>query len=245
MTNKIDRALLTKVVNPNPPPMTTSEFLQRANETAFEKLPGIIESIQVVDDSVFAIIKKNHSSRINDKGDQIDHGDGYFNGTDRTPLDDITLAELCIPTNIDASNNNLKRFIGKKCKVSVKNNIAVFAEVDYGFYSLTTIPIHVIRKIRQAMSSKSDSIFSEEGISLFKQEGYTDEEINQLSDFKFQESTIGKVNTFEGEGLWFKDTANKDPSENILKANPLVLGLNKLGMKTKNCHKPTRLFSGK
>lgn len=245
MSYSINITRTPKTTGVEAPVVSSSEFLQRANETSFEILPGIIESLQVVDDSVFAIIKKNHSSRINDKGDQIDHGDGYFNGTDRTPLDDITLAELCIPTNIDASNNNLKRYIGKRCKVSVKNNIAVYAEVDYGFYSLTTFPIHVIRKIRQALSSKSDSIFSEEGKVLFRQEGYTDEEIQQLSDFKFVESTVGKVNTFAGEGLWFKDTANKDPSENILKANPLVLGLNKLGMKTKNCHKPTRLFSGK
>ena len=54
-----------------------------------------------------------------------------------------------------------------------------------------------------------------------------------------------KINTFEGEALWFKDTASLSKDENIIPTNDILVGLNKLGMKTKKCHIPSRLFSGK
>ena len=221
-----------------------SEFIQRANDTSFDILPGIIESVYIVDDSVFAIVRKDYGSRVSERGDQIEHGDGLFNGTDRTPTDNITIAELAIPTNIDASSN-VKRYIGKKCFVYVKNNVAVSAEVSLGFSSLTTISIDAIRRVRESLSSKTEDIFSKEGRETFRQQGYTNEEIENLSNFKYTEDMVGKINTFSGEGLWFKDTSKQDVNENILPPNPLVVGLNKLSMKSKTCHIPSRLFSGK
>ncbi len=226
-------------------PNNSSDFINRANETSLVIKEGIISSVFVVDDSVFAVVLKNTEGEVTPSNYQADHGDGWFNGPDRTPVDNITLAELAIPTNISSANIQIERYIGKRCRVTVKNNIAVYAEVELGYPSLTTIPIHVIRKARIALEGKTDDIFSDLGKKYFKDNGYTEEEVEALSDFKYVEDMLGKINTFEGEALWFKDTANKNPNENIIKTNPILLGLNKLGMKTKKCHLPSRLFSGK
>ena len=226
-------------------PNNSADFINRANDTSLEIQNGFIDSLFVVNDSVFAIVRKNIPAVISPSGSQIDHGDGFFNGPDRTSIEDTTVAELAIPTNISAINNQLDRYKDKACRVTVKNGVAVYVEADLGFPRLTTIPQSFIRKARIALQAETEDIFSEIGKKYFIDNGYTAEDVENLSDFKYVSEMTGKINTFEGEGLWFKDTANKEPNENVLKNNPLVLGLNKLNMKTKKCHIPSRLFSGK
>lgn len=222
-----------------------SDFVTRANDTSMVIQNGIIESLYIIGDGVFAVIRKDIDSSFTYSGDQIDHGDGWFNGTDRIPIDNTTVSELSILTNIDASNNQLNRYIEKPCEVVVKNDIAVYASVNLGFPSISTVPSNIIRKIRIAIADVSDDIFSDVGRKLFKEEGYTDQDINALSDFKYVADMYGKLNTFEGEAYWFKDTSQQSKDENILKANDILVGLKKLGMKSKNCHRPSRIFSGK
>lgn len=226
-------------------PFNPSDFVNRANDTTLTKEEGIIEDLYVVGDSVFAIVRKKSNYVMSPSGDLIDHGDSLFNMVEGKSVEDMTVPELSIPTNIDASNNKLERYFQKKCIVTVKNGVAIHAEVVLGYPSMTTISANFIRKARVALSGKTDDIFSEIGKKYFKDNGYTDEDIEALSDFKYVQEMTGKINTFEGEALWFKDTNNKSKDENILKANPLLLGLNKLNMKSKTCHLPSRIFSGK
>lgn len=226
-------------------PNNSPDFINRANDTSLVIQDGYIRALFIANDSVFAVIQKNTIGEISPSGFQVDHGDGWFNGPDRTPVEQTTLAELAIPTNISAINTQIDRYLGKPCRVTVKNGIALYAEVDMEFPTLTTIPVHLIRRARLALENKTEDIFSELGRKYFEEEGYSEEDIEALSNFKYVEEMTGKINTFEGEALWFKDTANKNPNENIIKPNSILLGLNKLGMKTKKCHLPTRLFSGK
>lgn len=225
--------------------LDATDFITRANDTTMLVQNGIIESLYVIDNGVFAIIRKNTNSSFTPSNDQTDHGDGWFNGPDRTPIENVTVAELAVLTNIDASNNKLERYIGKECSVTVKNNVAVYAEVKLGYPSMTTITASVIRKARVALASKTEDIFSDVGKKYFKEQGITDEDIEALSNFKYLEDMTSKVNTFSGEALWFKDTSQATKDENIIEPNSIMLGLKKLGMKSKKCHIPTRVFSGK
>ena len=226
-------------------PLNSSEFINRANETTMLKQQGIIESLYVINDSVFAIIRKNTDYVMSASGDLVDHGDSLFNMSDGFSEEDMTVSELAIPINIDASNNKLERYIQKECIVTVNNGVAVSAKVNLGYKNISTIPASFIRKTRLALAGKTNDLFSDIGKKYFKEKGYTDEDIEALSDFKYVQEMTGKLNTVEGEALWFKDTNNKSKDENILKANPLLLGLNKLNMKSKTCHIPSRIFSGK
>lgn len=226
-------------------PLNSADFINRANDTSLIKQEGIIESLYIVNDSVFAIIRKNTDYVLSPSGNLVDHGDGLFNMVEGYPEEDMTVSELSVLTNIDAANNKLQRYVQKRCIVTVNNGIAVYAEVILGYPDISTIPANFIRKARVALANKTTDIFSDVGRQYFKENGYTDEDIEALSDFKYVEEMTGKLNTFKGEGLWFKDTNNKSKDENILKANPLVLGLNKLNMKSKTCHIPSIVFSGK
>lgn len=226
-------------------PFNSADFINRANDTSLLKQEGIIEDLYNINDAVYAIVRKNGNYEVSPSGNITDHGDGLFNMAEGTTRENMTVAELVIPTNIDPSNNKLERYFQKKCIVTVENGVAVYAEVFLGYPSITSIPANFIRKARVALAGKTDDIFSDLGKKYFKENGYTDEDVEALSDFKYVEEMVGKINTFEGEALWFKDTNNKGKDENILKVNPLVLGLNKLNMKSKTCHIPSRLFSGK
>ena len=42
-----------------------------------------------------------------------------------------------------------------------------------------------------------------------------------------------------------KDTSKKRDGEFIIKAFDIISGLNRLGMKSKECHKPSLIFSAK
>ncbi len=245
MTHKINNILngITKAINT--PSIDATDFVTRANDSSLLILEGTIESLYILNDSVFAVIRKNEGSTFSPSGDLVDHGDSLFNGSDGVPNEDMTVPEIAVLTNIDASNNKLSRYIGKTAKVVVKNNVAVFAEVNLGLPTISIIPANLIRKVRTAIAGQTTDLFSDIGKKYFKDEGYTDEDIQALSEFKYVEAMTSKINTFEGEALWFKDTAGISKDENIIPTNDILVGLNKLGMKTKKCHIPSRLFSGK
>lgn len=245
MTHTINNILngITKAINTTG--IDATDFVTRANDSSLIILEGTVESLYVLNDSIFAVIRKNEGSTFSPSGDLVDHGDSLFNGSDGIPNEDLTVPEIAVLTNIDASNNKLSRYIGKTAKVVVKNNIAVFAEVNLGLPSISIVPTNIIRKIRTAIAGQTTDLFSDIGKKYFKEEGYTDEDIQALSDFKYVEAMTSKINTFKGEALWFKDTASLSKDENILPTNKLLVGLNKLGMKTKKCHLPSRFFSGK
>lgn len=237
--NKIQMKALTHEMDAN-------DFITRVNDTRLVIKMGIIESLFVVGDSVFATILRNHDMEEAPNGDQLSHGDGLFNTADRQEMDDVLVPEIAVLTNIDASNNKLDRFLGKHCKVLVRNEVAIFAEVLQGEISLTSFPAEVIRATRMYLGVDHQNIFSEKGKEYLREKGYTNEEIEELAKFKYKPDSMSKkINTFLDEATWFKDTSKQQENENIIEPPLIVKGLLKLGMKSKECHIPTRIFSGK
>lgn len=221
----------------------STELISRANDTTILIKEGIIESLYLVNDCVFAIIRKNYVSEFSPTGDELDHGDGWFNNDDGTAPTELTIPELAVRTDINPINSNLNRYIGKRCRVTVKNNIAMYAQIDYGTDSMTVFPTPILKEIRYAV--KDSDIFSEEARNIFKKYGFTDNQINDLKKLKYTDEQKEKIMTFKDEAVWIKDNAKKKSYEVILDALSIVNGLNSQGMKTKDCHLPTRLFSGK
>ena len=225
--------------------MNPVDFNTQANNIQLEIQKGIIKELYVLNDSVFATIQKEDISVYSLDDELLEHGNSLFNSIGGLDPLKMTVPELTVLTDIDASNNQLKRYIGKTVRVTVKKGVAVLAEVEQGFNQLTTIPASLIRRARSYLSGVTDDIFSEQGKKFFKENGYTDEDIENLSKFKYVEEMAGKINTFEGEALWFKDTSAQTKDENIIPINDLLVGTNQLGMKSKKCHIPTKIFSGK
>lgn len=240
-----DNYLKEKITTTKQGSMNPVDFNTQANNIQLEIQKGVIEELYVLNDSVFATVRKLGMSEFSLDDELLEHGDSLFNSIGGLDPTKMNLAELTIPTDIDASNNQLSRYIGKTVRVTVKKGIAVLAEVEQGFTQLTTIPPSLIRRARLHIQDITDDLYSDVGRMFFKENGYTDEEIDNLSKFSYVAEMAGKVNTFEGEALWFKDTSNKNKDENIIPINDLLLGTNQLGMKSKKCHIPTKIFSGK
>lgn len=222
---------------------SSQDFIQRLNQSTIEYKQGYIETLYLINDGVFAIVRKNYSSITNTNGEEIDHGDGLFNSDDGTDPATLTVPELIVKTNINPINTNLNVFIGKPCRVKVKDGIAVLAEIDTTEGVFSIFPPELVRTIRSRVTG--GDLSSPDARYYFKTFGYSDEEIDNLVSFLYNSDHKEKLVTFAGEGVWTKDTNQQKEGEFIMEAPFIVVGLNKLSMKSNNCHIPTRLFSGK
>lgn len=240
--------ILTNVINSNPsinkPSLNSSDLINRANDTDIVYKAGIIDTLYVVNDSVFAVIRKNYAPEFFNGGDETDHGTGWFNASDGTPPENLTIPELAIKTNISAINNITYRYIGKPCVVTVKGGVALYAEVSLGGDYLTVFPTKLLKDIRGTLGADLD-LFSDKGKKLLKDNGFTDDQIKDLESFKYETNHTEKTITFKDEAVWGRDTATLGENQLEIVPTDIINGLNKLTLKTRNCHKPTRLFSGK
>lgn len=218
------------------------DLIHKLNSLHFDTRGGIIESLLVINDCVYAIIKKNYSSILDDNGRTIDVGDGYFNCVDGRYIGNYTLPELLIRTDIEAFNSNISRYIGKPCRVILIRELPVHATVDMGSSSPTVFDIDDIKNLRRSVGS-AKSIFDYK--DRLKTLGLTDTNIEDLADCKYDESYKEKLITIEGEGTWYRDTSNPITNEIVLKSNSIWLGVNSSGMNDKKYHIPTKVFSGK
>lgn len=240
--------LLTHVINTNPsinkPSLNSNDLVNRANSTELVYKSGIIDTLYVVNDSVFAIVRKNYAPEFFSNGDQKDHGTGWFNTSDGVPPENLTIPELAIKTNISAINNVVYRYIGKPCVVTVKGGVGVYANVSLGGDYLTIFPTKLLMDVRGALGAELN-LFSDRGKQLLKDNGFTDEEINNLEALKYETTHTEKTVTFKDEAVWGRDTSTLGTNQLEVVPTDIINGLNKLTLKTRDCHKPTRLFSGK
>ena len=216
----------------------STDFLTTANDTSLIEQQGIIETVYPVNDSVYAVIRKDYP------GKSHDHGDGLFNANDGADPEKMTRADLAVKTNIVAINAVIERYVGARCIVTVKNGIAVYAKVNLGEDNLTVFPPQLLGELRA--TNPDNDLFTDKNIISMKDLGYSEQEIDNLKLFTYTPEEKGKIVYFKDEASWSKDVAAQQ-KENELNVtnNPIIRGLNKLGMKTKKCHIPTRLFSGK
>lgn len=219
--------------------VNSTEMVVKLNEQSKRYERGIIDSVYVLGDDVFAVIKPEEE--LDSSGNHLPI---FFNASVNVEVDKINLGEIGVKTNIRPSTDIVSSYIGKLCRVTVVNGLAIYAEVDYGAQSFTEIPAVLLRNIRASLGENSD-LFSREGQDKLLNYGYTQTQIDELKKLNYSTDYKDKIITFEGEGVWQKDSTIKQHNEVILERVNIVSGLNNLGMKTKNCHIPTILFSGK
>ena len=218
--------------------VNSTELITKYNERAKTYERGIIDSLYIIGDDVFAVVRPE--KEITESGD---HLPTFFNSTVGYDIEKITIGELGIKTNIRPMSDVVSSYIGKLCRVTLSNGIAIYAEIDYGAQSLTEIPTVTLRNIRAALGDSD--LFSQKGKNMLLNYGYAPSQIAELEKLTYNMDYKNKMVTFAGEGVWQKDTALQKDNEIILEPVNIVSGLNNLGMKTKNCHIPTRIFSGK
>lgn len=225
---------------------THRDFIPNLNTGYSMYLKGKIDSILLRGDTIFAIIERTHQDIVDpETNETLQHGEGLFNDYANWQGGESTLAELAIPTNLDPNTTDILRYIGRPVMVFVQNGVALSAEAYNSPKALTDIPTRLYMKIREQLK-EGEEIYSESAVSLWNSFGVTREKIEGLKDLVYiQEDMSGKKITFEGEGLWGSDTDRVRSGEIRIKPGPLVRGLNKLGMKTNDCHEPTRMFSAK
>lgn len=224
--------------------VNSSDLINRANETSIKYKAGVVETTYLVGDAVFAIIRKNYPPEFLPNGEELDHGEGWFNTGDGISPVGLTIAHLAIKTNINPINSVIDKYIGKPCTVTVKDGVALYASVDLGGDYITSFPTKLLRDVAGALGSSLD-LFSDSAKKMLEENGFDNESIEQLEKLKYTEEQKGKIVTFKGEAVWTKDSTKLGPNEVMLEAYPIIPGLNQLGMKTKDCHLPTILFSGK
>lgn len=211
------------------------DFISRSNDTSVEQVEGIIKDLYIVGNYVRASIERTDSE---------ESGIQMFNVSSGINPSMYTLPEVTIKTNINPWDINARvNYIGKKCKVILRHNVAIYAEIDLGENSLTIFPLSLLREIR--LSDPNLDLFSTDSINRLKKEGYTDDEIEDLRKLTYREQTEGKIYTWNGEAIYCKDTSKPLDNEVILDETKIVQGLNNLGMKDRECHMPSVIFSGK
>lgn len=216
----------------------SSDFNVRVNQAAAKYHVGIIRALYVINNAVFALVSP--FKELNESGG---HTPLYFNAIIGVSMSHFSIAELVIKTNINPANENVFNLVGEKCRVTVVKDRAIYAQVDYGAQTMTEIPHTVFRNIREALGDSD--LFSQKGKDLLLNYGYTEEQVKELKELQFTEDHLQKVVTFEGEGVWQKDSTVLRQDEATMKPVNIISGLNNLGMKTKNCHIPSRIFSGR
>lgn len=218
-----------------------SDFKRDLNLNEITYYPGIINNLYVITDTVFAVIEKNYPPR----GENIlyDHGDGFFNVKLGAPAPYV-VQELIIPTNIDPMTANLRRYLRRDCTVKVRNNVAIFADVvidPLPFSNFTPTFLSFVRS-----NTSNGDLFSEEAMVIFKKYGYTEEEVKELKNLKYDElEHANKIISFKGDSSWFKDTSLPEDYELVLEPTPDLVGLNKSPGKNKKCHIAIKFLSGK
>lgn len=203
---------------------------------------GIISSTLLRDNVVFALVKEEEDHHHNDDGHS------FFNVRVYENPSNMTFNEIFIPTDINPVNNNLDLYKGRRVLVSITNGVATFASIYVAPEELTRIPTSVIRKIRDELLVREGTtdIFSRAAEPIWASFGVVQEEIKALKELVFNpDEHTDKTITIEGEASWNKDTNKQQSGELVIPNNPLFRGLNQQGMKTIECHRPTRLFSAK
>lgn len=229
---------------------TTLESISNYNADAFKslvntdyklQLRGIIRSVILRDDTVFAAVERDLEGE-----DDNSHG-GFFNCMSYEHVASMTFPELYIPTDIVPIGNDINRYVGKNALVTVQDGIAIFASVLQIPQLLTTIKPSTIRAVRLKLQEKAgDDLFSDAAQKIWTSFGILPEEVKSLKDMLFNpEEHLDKVVTIEGEGSWNKDTSQVQEGEVVIPPSDIMLGLNKQGMKSNKCHLPTRIFSAK
>lgn len=223
----------------------TSDHITRLNDNKLQSMYGVIDTLLVKEDSVYALIKKLPMFTVDDTGEQVDDGgDGFFNVAEGLKVHGLTHDEVFIKTNLSAINLNMERYKGKRCKVILRNNIGIYAEIDEGSDSLTVFPAEMLITLRN--NDPNFDLFSPINLEVFYKAGYSEQEVEELKKFTYDEKMHNKILAFKDNALWMNDTSKPKDGQIFLDSLGIVKGLSNIAQgKSKNCHFPVSIFSGK
>lgn len=226
-----------------------SRRLSRIQMAKTSSQHGIIESVLVVNNTVYAIIRK---TRV--EFDEVSH-DYYplFNNYLKSPEDSLTPTELLIPLiNIDMSNNTLdpKDLIGRYAVVEVTDgNRAIKAEYvgsvgdpSQGPLKISQTVLYNARLLAGATARLATA--DSESRKYLAEVAKLEDEALELLDQKLSEWK-GKVVTVEGDANYHKTTDATQEFELKIKSEDFLKEANKTKMKTRNCHLPISIFSAR
>jgi hypothetical protein len=198
---------------------------------------GIIETVAPMGNVVYAVIRRESFN--SERGDD-DLSPPLYNNPMNRPENTLSLLELLLPIkNIDLSISQINpdNLIGYK--VEVVENESTIIEVNL-------IPVSVNSPVKLELTIqdriKASNLYKEDPLrQYFGRLGMQDSEIDEYLKIPYNE-TAGKVVLFEGESYWHKDTSKLRDSEKQYTLASILTNLKGLPMKSKDCHRPVRLF---
>ena len=224
---------------------TTADHITRINDADIQYMYGTIDTLLSKDDAVYAVIKKMPRYDESYNGDQSeDGGEGFFNVPSGMQVHGLTNDEVFIKTNLSSINTNLDRYQGKRCRVVLRKNIAIYAEIDEGTDSLTVFPVELLVTLRN--NDPNFDLFSKKNLEIFYTLGYTEQELEDLKKFTYDEKMHDKVIAFKDNAVWMNDTSKAKDNQILLDPLGIIKGLSNIAQKkTRDCHFPAVIFSGK
>ena len=224
---------------------STSDHITRINDANIQYMYGTIDTILCKEDAVYAVIKKIPRYDETSNGDQSeDGGEGFFNVPSGIHVHGLTNDEVFIKTNLSSINTNLDRYQGKRCRVVLRKNIAIYAEIDEGTDSLTVFPVELLVTLRN--NDPNFDLFSKKNLEIFYTLGYTEQELEDLKKFTYDEKMHDKVIAFKDNAVWMNDTSKAKDNQILLDPLGIIKGLSNIAQKkTRDCHFPAVIFSGK
>lgn len=210
---------------------------------------GIIESVFVVDNTCYAIIRK-----IRGEWNEIGHlNHGLFNNHLEADEDVLSPTELLIPLiNVDLSLGAVdpKTFIGKYATVSVtEGSRAIKAEYVGSIKDPSQSPLKVIQnalynaRLLAGATTKLTEEGSEARHFLKNVIDLSDEQMEAINWSLVEWK--GKVVTLEGDAYYHKTTDAETEFELKIQAEDFIKNANETKMKTRNCHLPITIFSAR
>ena len=224
---------------------TTADHITRINDADIQYMYGTIDTLLSKDDAVYAVIKKMPRYDESYNGDQSeDGGEGFFNVPSGMQVHGLINDEVFIKTNLSSINTNLDRYQGKRCRVVLRKNIAIYAEIDEGTDSLTVFPVELLVTLRN--NDPNFDLFSKKNLEIFYTLGYTEQELEDLKKFTYDEKMHDKVIAFKDNAVWMNDTSKAKDNQILLDPLGIIKGLSNIAQKkTRDCHFPAVIFSGK
>ena len=224
---------------------STIDHITKINDADIQYMYGTIDTILVKEDSVYAVIKKLPFYTENFNGDQgEDGGETFFNVPGGLQVHGLTNDEVFIKTNLSAVNTNIDRYKGKRCRVVLRKRVAIYAEVDEGTDSLTVFPAELLITLRN--NDPDFDLFSKKNLEIFYSLGYTEQELEDLKKFTYDEKMHDKVIAFKDNAIWMNDTSKPKDNQILLDPFSIIKGLSNIAQKkSRDCHFPAVIFSGK
>lgn len=225
----------------------TKENGYTSNKIAY----GTIEKLSIQGDLMYCVVRRESTLYINDIGvPSVKYGSLF--GSESTPENEVSLAEVLIPSDIPPSiiTSDFSIFIGKKVEVVISSSntpvLVLLSRISSSIASRGIEREHIydIRK------KSKDGVLTEYGKTQLVKTGYSKERVDNVLKEKYQDiAAKDDILVYGNKKEWHSDIKNKDNTgkynmENIINID-FVSGITKEDRKTKQCYIPILSIGGK